>query len=193
VILHLLRRLFPPIYRVALRAVGSHLPAVYVRVAIRAILPHIRKHPLDVALRALHFLVQPAQWIFCFVVVEFRYRANWLPTRRCVAIFARNRQRPVRAPRPIPLRGLGSVHGCCRGNTGSQSWGRECKKGPKHDLEQRERKPLPPPALPPPWGLYLPHGPNQTQIKKVPNKYGLENFVKFRNSVAGPTTVPTSR
>ena len=155
----MLRRLFPSIYRVALRAVGTHLTPVYVRVAIRAILPHIRKHPLDVALRALHFLVQPAQWIFCFVVVEFRYRANWLPTRRCVAILARNRQRPVRAPRAIPLRGLGSVHGCCRGNTGSHSWGRECKKGPKHDLEQRERKPLPPPALPPPWGLYLPHGP----------------------------------
>lgn len=160
VILHLLRRFFPPIYGVALRAIGSHLPAMDVRVAIRAILSHIRKHWLNVALRALHFLVQPAQRIFCFVVVEFRYRANWLPTRRCVAVFAWNRQRPVRAPRALPLCGLGSMHGCCRGNTGSHSWGGERKKGPKHDLEQRERKPLPPPALPPPWGLYLPHGPN---------------------------------
>ena len=153
------RRHFPSIHRMALCAVRPHLSPVNVRMAIRAILAYIRKNRLQVTLRALHLFVQTSQRVFRFVVIEFRYRANWLPTRRCVAILARNRQRPVRAPRAIPLRGLGSVHGCCRGNTGSHSWGRECKKGPKHDLEQRERKPLPPPALPPPRGLYLPHGP----------------------------------
>jgi hypothetical protein len=37
-------------------------------------------------------------------VIEFRYRANRLPTGGCMAVFARNRQRPVRAPCPLLLR-----------------------------------------------------------------------------------------
>jgi hypothetical protein len=59
VILYLLRGNRPPLYRVALLAVRSHLPAVHIAglVAIRASLAHVRKHRLHVAGNTLHFFV----------------------------------------------------------------------------------------------------------------------------------------
>jgi hypothetical protein len=72
-------------------------------VAILAVFPHVGEHRLDVALHALDFFVHPAQWVFSFIVVEFRNRADGLPGGCRVAVLARNRQRAVRAAGVAPL------------------------------------------------------------------------------------------
>lgn len=90
VIAHRLRRDVPTLHSVALRTVRPHLSAVNVRVAIRAILADVCKNRLHVALHAFHFLVHPAQRVSRLVVVEFRHCADRTPTRRRMAVFARN-------------------------------------------------------------------------------------------------------
>jgi len=65
----------------ALRAIRAHLPLVNVRVALFTILAHICEHRLEVALRALNFLVHLAQRIAGLVVIEFRNRTNGAPAR----------------------------------------------------------------------------------------------------------------
>ena len=90
VILDLLDRDFPAFYSVALRAVGTHLTAVHIGVAIRAVLPSVGENRFAVTLHAWHFLVQTAQRVFGFVMVEFGYGSNWAPTRRGMTVFARD-------------------------------------------------------------------------------------------------------
>jgi len=60
--------------------------------------PHVAENLADVALRAGHALMHPAQRIAGAVVIEFWNTANRLPTRKCVAIIARYDQRAVRTP-----------------------------------------------------------------------------------------------
>ena len=91
VILHLLYGYVPTAHGVALCAVGSKLPSMNVCVAVRTVLSYVREHRFCVALRALHLLVHPAQWIIRVVVVEFGMRPNRPPPVCCVAIFAGNR------------------------------------------------------------------------------------------------------
>ena len=89
-IAHLLHRDIPSLYRVALRAVRTHLAAMDVRVAIGAVFTDICEYRLNVTLRALHFFVHAPQWIFRLVVIEFGHRADRAPTRRCVTVLARD-------------------------------------------------------------------------------------------------------
>jgi hypothetical protein len=72
-------------------------------VALFTILAHIGEHRLEVALRALNFLVHLAQWIAGLVVIEFRNRTNGAPARSGVAILARNGERSVRTTSGRPL------------------------------------------------------------------------------------------
>ena len=97
VILYLLNGYVPSAHRVALCTVGSELPSMNVCVAVRTVLSYVREHRFCVALRALHFLVHSAQWIVRVVMVEFRMRSDRPPADCCMAIFAGNRERPVRA------------------------------------------------------------------------------------------------
>ena len=78
----------PALHRVALLAVGAHLPPVNIGVAVGAILPDIRKHRLHVALHAFHLLVHAAQRITGLVVIEFRHCFHRAPAGGRVAIFA---------------------------------------------------------------------------------------------------------
>ncbi len=105
VIFYLLCRNIPALHGVALRAIGAHLPLVNVRVALFAILANIGEHGLDVTPNAFDFFVQAAQRITCFVVIEFRNRANGLPAGGGVTVLTRNCQGAVRTPSVAPLTG----------------------------------------------------------------------------------------
>ena len=87
----------PALYRMALFAIGTHLPPVYVRMAIRAVLPHVCEYRFHVALHALHFFMHAPQGVAGLIVVKFRHRPDWAPTRRRVAVLAGDVQRrPMR-------------------------------------------------------------------------------------------------
>jgi len=103
VVLYPLDGNIPAPHGVALRAIRAHLPLVNVRVALFAILAHIGEHRLEMALRALNFLVHLAQRIAGFVVIEFRNRTDRAPARSGVAILARNGERSVRTTGSHPL------------------------------------------------------------------------------------------
>jgi len=102
-ILHLLHRDIPSANGMALRAIRTELPPVNIRVTIRAILSHVCKNRFHVALRAVYFFVHAAQRIVRVVVIEFRVRPDRTPCRRCMAVLARDRQRPVRAAGSLSL------------------------------------------------------------------------------------------
>jgi len=87
---HTLEDDVPPLDRVALLTIGSHLAAMDVGVAIRAVGSGVGKHGLGVALSASHALVQAPKRILCLVVIEFRDGSNRLPANRRVAVLARN-------------------------------------------------------------------------------------------------------
>jgi hypothetical protein len=90
VILHLLHRDIPSLYRVALLAVRSHLAAMNICVTVRAILAYVRKHGLNVAFDTFHFFVHSAQRIIGLVVIELGYRADGLPTGGRVTVLTRD-------------------------------------------------------------------------------------------------------
>ena len=104
VIVDRLHRHVPAINCVALRAVSAHLSAVNVGVAIGAVFADIGEDRFQVAAGAGNFFVHAAQRVASRVVIEFRNCADGRPTRGCVAVFARNIQRPVRTPGRLPLR-----------------------------------------------------------------------------------------
>ncbi len=79
VLVDLLNRDIPAFYRVALLAIGAHLPLVDVGVAVRALGSHVREDQLGVALRTTDSLVHSAQGVSSCVVIEFRDRSNRLP------------------------------------------------------------------------------------------------------------------
>jgi hypothetical protein len=87
----------------ALRTVGAELPAMNVRVAIRTVLSCIREDWFHVTLRTSHFFVHAAQRIIGFVVVEFEASADGPPAFGGMAIFARDRERAMRAARALSL------------------------------------------------------------------------------------------
>ena len=70
----------PALHRVALFAVRSHLPTMNVCVTVRAVRSSIRENHLGVALRAGNILVQSAQRVAGFVVIEFWHRPDGLPS-----------------------------------------------------------------------------------------------------------------
>jgi hypothetical protein len=115
VIFYLLGRDIPAFHGVTLLAIRTHLPAVNVCVAIGAVLSHIGKDRLYVTLDARHFFMHATKRIVRLIVVELRDRPNRAPARRRVTVFARNRERPVRASRRLlVLLGLRLGLGFCR-------------------------------------------------------------------------------
>ena len=93
VIFDLLHRNVPALHGVTLLAGRAHLMPVdvFVRVTIDAVLADVGEDRLDVALRALHFFVQAAQRIPCFVMVKFGNRTDRTPARGGVTVLAGNR------------------------------------------------------------------------------------------------------
>lgn len=148
-ILYLLYRDIPSANGVALCAIRTELPPVNIRVTICAILPHIRKNRLYVALRALHFLVHTPQGIVCMVVIEFRTCADRTPSRCCVAVFARNRERPMWAAGSLSL------------SQGGKSYANKAHKEHGQKLEQTWRTSLPGPSIERRRGQ---NGPNRTLL-----------------------------
>jgi hypothetical protein len=72
-------------------------------VTILASFSDVSEHRLGVALAAGNFFMHSAKWIFGFVVIEFRNRADWPPTRGRVAILTGYRKRTVRTSSRLPL------------------------------------------------------------------------------------------
>ena len=103
VILNLLNGIVPTDNRVALRAVCAHFPLVNVGVAILTILAHVCEYRFYVALRALNFLVHPAQRIPCLVVIKFRDGADGAPASSGVAVLAGDGKRSVGTTSGLPL------------------------------------------------------------------------------------------
>jgi hypothetical protein len=94
----------PTLNRVARFAIRTELSAVKVRMAVCTFLTHAREHQFDVALRARHFFMHPAEGVARLVVLKFRDAADRLPTQRCMAVFARNvKRRAVRIARNLFL------------------------------------------------------------------------------------------
>ncbi len=115
VILNVLDRDLPSAHGMALLAIGAKLPPVDIGVTILASVPHIIEDHLHVTLRACHGCVHTPQRIFRLVVIEFRNRANRLPSTGGMAVLARNVQIPVRATRDVVVGSLGSrASGCSR-------------------------------------------------------------------------------
>lgn len=98
VIVDLLYGNLPTLDGVALRAIRTHLSLVNISVAILAGLTYIGEYRLGMALRARHLLMQTAERILGFVVVEFGYGADGLPVRSGVAILAGYGKGTVRTP-----------------------------------------------------------------------------------------------
>ena len=87
----------PPLDGVALFAIGSQLALVNIGMAIGTSCSGIGKNRFDMALRTRHRFVPSAQRELGKVVIELRFRANWLPTHGGVAVLACDIQRAVRA------------------------------------------------------------------------------------------------
>ena len=76
----------PSIHGVALFTACSHLAAVNIGVAVGTMMSDIGEHQANVALSALDILVQTAQWIAGFVVIEFRKVAYGFPAGEAMTI-----------------------------------------------------------------------------------------------------------
>ena len=87
----------PADHAVALLAIRSHLPAMNVGVTVRTPSAYVTEYQLGMALDAIHLCVHSQQRIAGLpVVIEFRDRADRLPTRLGMAILAGNRDGAVR-------------------------------------------------------------------------------------------------
>ena len=102
---NLLHRDVPASKGVALLAIGTELSAVDIRVAIRAVFADVREHRLRVALSAFHFVVQAAQRVTCFAVIEFDVDAERPPSGGVMAVFAGNIESSVRTTASLLLSG----------------------------------------------------------------------------------------
>lgn len=76
----LLDRNMPPLYGMALLAIGAHLAFVDIGMAIGALRAYVGKDRFGVALGTSHSLVHAPQRILGGVVVKLRHRADGLPT-----------------------------------------------------------------------------------------------------------------
>ena len=143
-ILHLLRRDFPTLHRVALLAVGSQLAVVDVPVAIRARFPDIRKYRLHVAQRTFHVFVHSTQRIFRFVVIEFRYGADGPPPGGGVTVLAGDVQEAMRVATGLFLARVQVRRRNSTVRSGRLGGAGERQESPEQELEERGRKGLPP-------------------------------------------------
>jgi hypothetical protein len=89
----------PALDGVALLAVCAELPLMNVGVAVRASLSYIGKDRLDVALRAVHVLVQAPKWKLSLIVIELGNGTDRSPGGRRVAVLAGRVQISVRTAR----------------------------------------------------------------------------------------------
>lgn len=87
----------PPDHAVTLLAIRAELAAMNIGVAVRTLRAYVTEYRLGVALHAIDLRMHAPQGIAGRVVVEFRDRADRFPARLCVAIFARDGERAVRA------------------------------------------------------------------------------------------------
>lgn len=94
---------------VALLAIGTELSAMDISVAIRAVFADVREHRLSVALDAFHFVVQAAQRVTCFAVIEFDVGAERSPSGGVMAVFAGNIEFSVRTTASPLLAGRGGT------------------------------------------------------------------------------------
>src|ERR1700690_2365899 len=102
-------------------ALCSVFPPVQVGMTVLAIAAHVGKHRIDVAILARHADVQATQRISGLAVIKLGLGANRHPGRGCVALFAGNFHRAMRAS-------------ARRGWSGLLS-----RRYAKSDLEQQER------------------------------------------------------
>ena len=103
VVFQLLYGNVPALNRVTLGTIGAHPSLMDVLMAVLTVFSHVGEYRFDVALRAFHFFMHATQGIAGFRVIEFRNRTDGTPTRGGVAVFARDRQGPVRALGRLPL------------------------------------------------------------------------------------------
>jgi len=106
VIFNLLDGYVPPLNGVTLCTVGTHLSAVNVLVAIRAILAYVGENRLHVTLHTGNFFMHSAEWILCFVVIEFGDRTNGAPASGGMTVLTGNGQRTMRTLGGFLLLGL---------------------------------------------------------------------------------------
>lgn len=111
VIADLLEGDLPTPYRVAAFTVGAELAAMYVGMAVGAMGTYVLEDQTGMALGTGDFLVHAAQWVAGVVMIEFRIRADRLPTCVAVALLAGDGDGAM----GISHLGLGSAH---RGATG---------------------------------------------------------------------------
>ena len=112
VLLDVLDGNLPALDRVAIRAVGSQLPAMDVGMAIGAGMAYVSKHHLGVALRAgVDRGMHATERIPGFVMVEIRQRPDRFPARVGVTRLARKTEATVGASRGGLVRPLLSTQG----------------------------------------------------------------------------------
>jgi len=86
----------PSLYRVAVFAIGAHLPAMDVGMAVCAMLGHLFENQVHVALGAGNLLVHAAQRVAGKVVIELRHGADRLPTCVGMAVLTWDSDRSMR-------------------------------------------------------------------------------------------------
>jgi len=124
VILNRLQRNLPAFHRVAVRAIGSELAAMYVGVALRALRTYVFENQVRVAFAAAHVLVHAAQGIPGEIVIELRISPDRLPAGVGMAICARNGKRAV----GIGYLGLGYAYACSYTGSAAGITGRFCAR-----------------------------------------------------------------
>ena len=103
VVLGRLRGHAPSADRVAVLALGSHLPAMKVRMTVRAFGSSVGKNSGDVARITGYILVHAPQRKRGLIVIELRLRTQRRPTRGRMTVLARNRNRAVGIARSLGL------------------------------------------------------------------------------------------
>jgi hypothetical protein len=98
VLVNLLHRDLPSLYRVALFTGRAKLTLVDIGMTVGAFLAYVSEHRLGVALRTTDSLVHAAQRKSGLAVIELRNIADRLPSTQGVAVLAGDIQRPVWAP-----------------------------------------------------------------------------------------------
>lgn len=116
VLIDLLHRNVPSLDGMALLAIRAHLALVNVGVAIGALFTNVRKDRLGVALNAAHAFVHATQRILGCVVIEFRNRADRLPSAQRMAVLTWDAEASVRTTRGCGRLPLSTRQGCGREN-----------------------------------------------------------------------------
>ena len=97
----------PSIYRMAILAVSTELPAMNISVAVSALFTNVSEDFFHMAGITRNMFMHAPQRVLGFdVVIELRSLSNGRPTRSGVAILAGDCQRAMRASYAVWLRGL---------------------------------------------------------------------------------------